>query len=312
MTGLSHHLRWKEFPIPATSAFGTVPLRVGQVGESGPTCLITAGLHGDEGPWGALAIRKLIDRIDPDELRGTIRIVPAANPLAMQADLRNAPVDQLDLNRAFPGNVSGSYTERVAYTLSEYALHGADAVIDLHGGGSWCVNSFVFSMEGGEHLAACFEAPFVVNAPDRTVTLTGYARSVGAVVTAVEMGGRSPFEIDWAERITRGLFRALTLLGIIAPQEPLAPVSVPALPVSGTDVLRPSSGGVFVPALRADSVGTVVPQDTLLGRLHDPVTFEVIEEFRAPHPQTAILLLRPAVAQLEGGAMTYVISTVST
>ncbi len=39
-----------------------------------------------------------------------------------------------------------------------------------------------------------------------------------------------------------------------------------------------------------------------------PMTQAVIEDFRAPYEQTALMLLRPFVAQLEGGAMTYVIS----
>ena len=40
----------------------------------------------------------------------------------------------------------------------------------------------------------------------------------------------------------------------------------------------------------------------------DPVTHETLEEFRAPYPQTALLLIRPTMSRLEGGAMTYVVS----
>ena len=36
--------------------------------------------------------------------------------------------------------------------------------------------------------------------------------------------------------------------------------------------------------------------------------FETIEEFRAPYGQTATPLLRPTMARLEAGAMTYVVS----
>ena len=119
--------------------------------------------------------------------------MPLANPLAMQADKRNAPFDQLDLNRAFPGAVDGSYTERLAQILADAGLANIDYVIDLHGGGSWCVNAFVFEMEGGRDLSLCFSAPFVMRAPDRVVSLTGYARSLGKTVAAVEMGGAQRF-----------------------------------------------------------------------------------------------------------------------
>jgi len=269
--------------------------------------LITAGIHGDEGPWGAWAIRKLLERITASELRGSIRIIPVTNPLAMQADKRNAPVDQLDLNRSYPGSDTGSYTERVAHTIVEHALPDVDYVIDLHGGGSWCVNSFVFEMEGGEALSSSFPAPFVVKAPSRDVTLTGYAKSQGLAVAAIEMGGRSQFESQWADKIADGLYRALANVGIIEPETPLSPIDTP-IPVASSTVLRPKFGGIFIPSIDASHVGTIVKKDTLLGQMLHPMTHEIIEEFRAPYDETAIMLLRPFVAQLEGGAMTYVIS----
>jgi predicted deacylase len=170
------------------------------------------------------------------------------------------------------------------------------------------VNAFVFQMEGGEALSTAFEAPFVVQAPDRTVTLTGYARSQGAVVAAVEMGGRSEFEANWADRIAAGLYRALAVAGVIEPAHTPAPVANPAIAVSETSVLRPNTGGIFLPHVRADKVGTIVAKDTLLGQMLHPVTQVVSEEFRAPFEQTALLLLRPMLAQIEGGAMTYVVA----
>ena len=56
----------------------------------------------------------------------------------------------LDLNRAFPGHPSGFHTERLADALTMHALGNTDSVIDLHGGGSWCVNSFAFQFPGDE------------------------------------------------------------------------------------------------------------------------------------------------------------------
>lgn len=308
MTSLRESIRWSHHPVPAPSAEGTLNISVGTVGSGGPTALITAGVHGDEGPWGGLAIHRLIDRLAPSELLGTIRIVPVSNPLAMRADTRNAPVDQLDLNRNFPGSPNGSYTEVVAQTIVEHALKGADVVIDLHGGGSWCVNAFVFRMQGGEALANAVPAPFVVDAPDRAVTLTGYARSQGARCVAIEMGGRSVQESTWADRIADGLHRVLTVTGVIAPGTPPAPIASPAIPVKATTVLRPRAGGVFIPSVGVETVGTIVAKGTLLGRMVDPSTFATREEFRAPYDRTAVMLLRPMLAQIEGGAMTYVVS----
>ena len=307
MAGILDRLRWRGYPIGVTSAFGSSELQLGEFGDGRPGVLITAGLHGDEGPWGGWAISKLLARIDAEDVDGFVRVVPMTNPLAMGADKRNAPIDQLDLNRVFPGNPAGSYTERVAHVLATEALEGIDYVIDLHGGGSWCVNDFVFEMEGGRELSLSFPASYIVKREAGADSLPGYAKSLGMTVAAVELGGRSQFEADGADKIAEGLLRALCKVGVIDERKAPPPIP-PPLPVSGTTVLRPDSGGIFVPVLDASHIGTLVPKDTLLGRLFHPATLVLVEEFRAPFETTALLLLRPFVAQLEAGAMTYVVS----
>lgn len=307
MAGILEGMNWRGFPIGVTSAFGASELLLGEFGGGEPGMLITAGLHGDEGPWGGWAIRKLLERVEAADVHGFIRVVPMTNPLAMQMDKRNAPVDQLDMNRVFPGNATGSYSERAAHILATEALQGVDYVIDLHGGGSWCVNDFVFEMEGGRELSLAFPASFIVKREADTDSLSGYAKSLGKTVAAVELGGRSQFEAAGAEKIAQGLLRALCKVGVIDQRKAPPPID-PPLAVSGTDVLRPNSGGIFVPVLDASHIGTLAPKGTLLGRMLHPATFALIEEFRAPFEQTALLLLRPFVAQLEAGAMTYVVS----
>lgn len=306
MTNLLSAIKWKYVPIPTGAASSQINLAIGEVGTGTPLALVTAGVHGDEGPWGAWAIRKVLEQTDLEDLQGTLRIVPNTNPLAMEADSRNAPLDMLDLNRVFPGDKQGSHTERLAAVLVEHALPNTNIVIDLHGGGSWCVNAFAFLMQDGEALARAFNPPFLMKAPDRNVTLTGYARSQGATVAAVEMGGKSLHEGMWAERIATGLRRALGMAVVLKPTSSIASNS--SITVGESIVLRPSRGGFFIPRLGAESVGTVVSGGTVLGELIDPLTLQVIETFTAPFAQTALLLLRPHVTRIEGGAMTYVVA----
>ena len=305
-------IQWRELPLGAGAASGTTQLKIGSVGTGLPSALVTAGIHGDEGPWSAWAINKLLERTSLDDLVGTLRIVPCSNPLAMEADTRCAPLDVLDLNRAFPGNANGSHTERLAALLVAEAVEGSNTMIDLHGGGSWCVNAFVFSNAGWPEGAAAFDAPFSVDLDQRParsggLAISAYAREQGAKTVSVEFGGRGPDEEQWAERLATGLRRALAVCGVLKPDRSIPP-AIEAIPVRPSQVLRPSQGGLLKPAVDHSQIGTIVPQDTLLGTLLDPATFETIEEFRAPHHQTALLLLRPTMARLEAGAMTYVIS----
>ncbi|MBI1257007.1 MAG: succinylglutamate desuccinylase [Chloroflexi bacterium] len=306
MTSLLEAIRWQRFPVPTGAASGQIGVAVGVVGSGSPTAVISAGVHGDEGPWGAWAIRKLLVQTSLDDLIGTLRVVPTANPLAMEADARNAPLDTLDLNRVFPGDAKGSHTERLAAVLVEHAVAGANIAIDLHGGGSWCVNAFAFVFPGGEALSKAFNPPFLTSGADRSLTLTGYARTQGASVAAVEMGGKSEVEESWADRIALGLRRALGISGVLTPVA--LPHTYDSIPVGPSTVLRPAQGGIFVPHVRTKDVGTIVPGGALLGEVLDPYTLATIERFEAPFAQTAIMLLRPVMTRIEGGAMTYVIA----
>ncbi len=296
---------WRNTFIPSKTAHGKVSLSFGLVGQSKPKGVVIAGVHGDENPWGAWAIRKFLETTKIEELHGSLRIVSVANPLAMGADERNSPIDHLDLNRVFPGNREGSHTEFLAAEIVENVLQGVDVIIDLHGGGSWCVNSFVFSFSGSEELAEAFNAPFILRGEERPGGLSSFALRNDVKIVSVEMGGRCEYEEDWANMIAAGLRRALGIAGVLQPSKPFVPESIRAGDIR---VLRPSSGGVLIPYVTSKDIGTVVDGGSVLGYLVDPVTFETIETFKAPFDKTAILLLRPSLCCLDGGAMTYVIA----
>ena len=126
----------------------------------------------------------------------------------------------------------------------------------------------------------------------------------GVTHESLKEGGRG----SSAGRASQGLRRALAACGILKPDLSLPKPKHQAILVKPTRVLRPSRGGLLLPTVDHTRIGTLVEESTLLGTLVDPVTFEVLEEFRAPYRQTALLLLRPTMARLEGGAMTYVVS----
>src|SRR5256885_648394 len=89
---------WEEHAVPTTAAYGSLKVRIGRVGSGSPTGLLTASVHGDEGPWGTRAIAKLLETTPLSDLKGSLRIVPVTNPMAMEADKRNSFLDELDLN----------------------------------------------------------------------------------------------------------------------------------------------------------------------------------------------------------------------
>ncbi len=72
-----------------------------------PLVLLIAGVHGDEYE-GVAALQDVAKEIDPNDLKGTVVIVPVANPQAFHARTRRNPVDLGDLNRLFPGDAKGT------------------------------------------------------------------------------------------------------------------------------------------------------------------------------------------------------------
>ena len=99
----------------------------------GPTITLLGGVHGDE-LEGVLASSIMLDRL-PGLLRGEVRVVPRSNPSAVAGCKRESIVDGENLARTFPGDPSGTYTERVAHVLTEEAIRGVDGLIDLHSSG---------------------------------------------------------------------------------------------------------------------------------------------------------------------------------
>jgi hypothetical protein len=301
-------LVWHEIPVTAHAAARHIPLVYGEVGEQGKRITLIAGTHGDEGPWSALAMKGLLQH-PLTELKGRLRVIFTANALAAEVDARNSWIDSpnsVDLDSCFPGNVNGSHTERLAAQIAPLVAD-SDVVIDLHGGGSWCVNAFVKRFEGSEKIATDMGAPFIANAPNKPGGLTTYARSLGIQVVNVEVGGRSRDEMYWCDRIVKGLERTLYNLGVLELAKPPDPEEK-AVDVSKTEAIRAKVGGIFVPTVREDAVGSMVPAGTELGKILDLHTLEVLQVIQATYEPTCMMLLRPQVSVVEGSALLYVIA----
>jgi predicted deacylase len=308
MRTMYESLAWHEIQVTAHAASRFIPLVYGEVGHPGKRVTLIAGTHGDEGPWSALAMKGLLQH-PVSELKGRIRVVFTANALAAEVDSRNSWIDSpnsVDLDGCFPGSANGSHTERLAAHLAPLVAD-SDVVIDLHGGGSWCVNAFVKRFEGSETLATDMGAPFISNAPNKPGGMTTYARSLGIQVVNIEMGGRSRDEMAWCDRIIRGLERALHHLGVFDLDSPPGPAEK-AIGVGKTEAIRAKVGGIFVPTIHEEAVGTVVNAGTELGKILDLHTLAEVQVIHATYQQTCLLLLRPQVCVVEGSALLYVIA----
>jgi N-alpha-acetyl-L-2,4-diaminobutyrate deacetylase len=110
-----------------------VPVTVVKHGE-GPTALVMAGNHGDEYP-GQVAILRLCRALTPDQVNGTVILIPCLTVPGSRAMTRLSPLDGKNFNRCFPGKADGTVSEMLAHYLSTVLFPLADIVIDIHTGG---------------------------------------------------------------------------------------------------------------------------------------------------------------------------------
>jgi predicted deacylase len=78
----------------------------------------------------------VLETVNPDTLHGALICVPVLNMSAFEARSRVSPVDNLDVNRIFPGDPTTTYTPRLAYLVENMVTEQADILVDLHGGGN--------------------------------------------------------------------------------------------------------------------------------------------------------------------------------
>jgi predicted deacylase len=112
-------------PRPVVSVTGAKP---------GPVLFVNAGVHGGEYPAMEAVIR-LGKALDPKKISGTVILMPVLSlPAFRMRTPFVCPIDNVNPNRVFPGDPSGSYSEQMTHALiHEFVVH-ADAYIDLHGG----------------------------------------------------------------------------------------------------------------------------------------------------------------------------------
>lgn len=208
------------------SAWGSVliPITVVKNG-AGPVALLTGANHGDEYE-GPLALFDLAQNLRAETVSGTVIIIPAMNYPAFAAGTRVSPIDQVNMNRAFPGAPDGTATQKIADYFQRVLLPMADVVLDFHSGGK-TLDFLPFAachlLDDPEQEARCRAARDAFNAPYSVVmreidALGMYddaAESQGKTFVTTELGGQgsaTPQTIAIARKGVRNLLKHAGIL----------------------------------------------------------------------------------------------------
>jgi predicted deacylase len=265
-------------------------------GGSGPTVGITGGVHGDE-PDTVEYVRAFLGKMRETPFSGTIVAVSCANPLAYESRSRNTPNDMIDLNRIFPGDPDGLLTHQLADKLYRVFEGVCDYFVDFHCGGVFPTVDYVY-LHGDEGLAKSIGSRLLYTGASFDGSLAYCLERAGMKTTVVELGGGRVNPGLATERAVDALVRVLTYAGCL---EGKVEERSDQVVLEKMKVLRPHHGGMLVSELTLDQLGTLLPKDTLVGRVVNPQTLEVVEELRTPFEPSAVVLAREGFTPVSVG-----------
>jgi predicted deacylase len=242
-------------------------------------------------------VRTTLAETDPERLSGTLILCPVANPAAFEQSRLTTPVDELNMNRVFPGTAperlgaryAGGLTELMAHHVTRHLIDSSDVVIDLHLLSERLALETIDlpaqahgdARERIRRMAALFgTALHEWEVEDGSAAL--YAIAEGKLAFGVEIGGGvfdAPRAAKWIAQVAGGVRGVMQVLGMLEGN----PVWPEAVTVVTTRVgIRPRYGGYHVPDVTTDDLGAMVQAGQLLGRVYDGQTMEIVEELRTP------------------------------
>ncbi|MDD5544496.1 MAG: M14 family metallopeptidase [Acidobacteriia bacterium] len=121
--------------VPAGVDEGTpIPVVVVHGSRPGPVLALVSGSHGTEYA-SIIAVEKLITKLDPREVSGTVILLPLVNLASFEQKVPHLnPVDKKSMNRFYPGKKDGTQTDRASYWITKEVVEPSDYLIDYHGG----------------------------------------------------------------------------------------------------------------------------------------------------------------------------------
>jgi uncharacterized protein len=271
--------------------------------RDGPRACLLAGVHGCE--YSSIAaLVQFMRELDVSALAGSIVAVPIVSPTSFRARSPFVvPEDGRNLNRSFPGDPHGSFSEVLAHHVFSEFVGGSDVLIDLHGGDvvealePFALYDDSAVRESAERLARAFGLRYVVcdTADTLAGTTSAAAAAAGIPGFIAEAGGRGLLERTEVERHISGLRSSLRAAGVLD-GEPDPPPQGQQL-VERFLWLRTSTPGWWQPLV---DVGEKVAAGDHLGIVLDAFG-DVIDTITAP--ETGVPLFLTSSPAVEAGGL---------
>lgn len=239
--------------------------------ESGKIVAISSGIHNCE-YVGIQSAIELSQEINPENVKGTVIIFHPVNysgffhkiPAVMPEDNRN-------LNRAFPGDIDGTISDKIAYHFSKSLYPQLDFFIDLHGGDLYeRATPFVYSPGIGDEeiikisheVAQVLSVPYRVRSSARTGAYNSAAIQ-GVPSMLIERGGNGLWNNEEVKEYKKDILSVLGYLDII---ECLNEKNLNQKEITTAKYISSEVDGFWYPRYRA---GEKFSEGELLGEIRD-------------------------------------------
>ena len=250
-------------------------LRIVHGRKAGPVIFVSAAIHGDE-IIGTEIIRRVVPKINPKRMAGTIIFVPVVNVFGFTSHNRYLP-DRRDLNRSFPGNPSGSLASQLAHIFQKQIIARCSLGIDIHSASMHRYNLPQIRIASGSphllELAMAFGAPAVIESPLREGSMRDIAKQEGVDMLLLEAGEALRFDEVSVRFGVSGILRVMRHLGMINTKRI---GKVPAQPARSTRSTW----------LRAPRGGIARMQVTSGARVHAGDTVAIVSDVLGDDPHT--------------------------
>ena len=254
--------------------------------ENGKRIAIVTGIHGDE-LEGQYICYQLVKKITANmaNLKGTVEIYPAINPLGMESVSRAFPMTGLDMNRVFPGSDIGSIAENIAKRLVE-DIRGADMCVDIHSSNIFIreIPQVRIRPENSDYLmryAKMLNTDLVWVHESGAVGDGSLAESlIAADVPAlvVEMGVGQRIDLEYCDQLLHGIFNLMHNMGVWTEEE--HGISHPMISTDGAvHVIHSTGSGIFIPTVEHNMW---LAKGSVIGEIVTPITGTVEQEITAP------------------------------
>jgi predicted deacylase len=294
--------------VPAGSDAGTaIPVVVVRGSKPGPVLALVTGAHGTEYA-SIIAVEKLIDRLDPAQISGTVILLPLVNTASFLQKVPHVnPVDGKSMNRFYPGKADGTQTDRASLAITKQVVERCDYLIDYHGGdldenlrpySYWpktgndkqdAITRDMVLAFGLDHIIVTTDRP---KDPAASRYLDNTASTRGKPAIAVEAGHAGTVETDDVQSLVEGTLNVMRYLKMLPGTA--KPVLNPVW-IGKVDTVSSDHDGIFYPLVQR---GTYVQKGMMIGYVTDYFGRRTLE---AVAPEAGVVLYICSVPSMKKG-----------